>query len=104
MIFDVSPDAYYRFIGRYSEPLAAQVADLAGERPRARAAQKLRAVHAGRGAHPPELARGAGPEAISAAEPSASFVAAARDRVPTADIRQARAEGVPVAPGDFEPR
>ena len=30
MIFDVSADAYLRFMGRYSEPLAAQFADLAG--------------------------------------------------------------------------
>ena len=30
MIFDVSADAYLRFMGRYSEPLAAKFADLAG--------------------------------------------------------------------------
>jgi hypothetical protein len=31
--FDVSADAYLRFMGQYSEPLAAQFADLAGIRP-----------------------------------------------------------------------
>jgi len=30
--FDVSADAYLRFMGRYSEPLAVQFADLAGVR------------------------------------------------------------------------
>jgi hypothetical protein len=30
MSFNVSADAYLRFMGRYSEPLAAQFADLAG--------------------------------------------------------------------------
>ena len=33
MSFNVSADAYLRFMGRYSEPLAAQFADLAGVRP-----------------------------------------------------------------------
>ena len=33
MSFDVSAEAYLRFIGRYSEPLAARFADLAGVRP-----------------------------------------------------------------------
>jgi cyclopropane fatty-acyl-phospholipid synthase-like methyltransferase len=32
MSFNVSADAYLRFMGRYSEPLAAQFADLAGVR------------------------------------------------------------------------
>ena len=32
MSFNVSADAYMRFMGRYSEPLAAQFADLAGVR------------------------------------------------------------------------
>ena len=33
MSFDVSADAYLRFMGRYSEPLAVQFADLAGVGP-----------------------------------------------------------------------
>ncbi len=33
MSFDVSADAYLRFMGRYSEPLAVQFADLAGVQP-----------------------------------------------------------------------
>ena len=32
MSFDVSADAYTRFMGRYSEPLAERFADLAGVR------------------------------------------------------------------------
>ena len=37
MSFNVSADAYLRFMGRYSEPLAAQFADLAGVQPGQRA-------------------------------------------------------------------
>jgi hypothetical protein len=36
--FDVSPDAYLRFLGAYAESLAAQFADLAGVRRGQRAA------------------------------------------------------------------
>jgi hypothetical protein len=44
MIFDVSADAYHRFIGRYSDPLAAQFADLAGDLARLFAAAGLSEV------------------------------------------------------------
>ena len=37
MSFDVSPDAYTRFMGRYSTPLAAQFANLADPQPGDRA-------------------------------------------------------------------
>ena len=75
--FNVSADAYLRFMGRYSEPLAAQFADLAG----ARGGQRLLDVGCGPGALTAELVKRVGPDAVSAVEPSASFVAAARERL-----------------------
>jgi ubiquinone/menaquinone biosynthesis C-methylase UbiE len=98
MSFNVSADAYLRFMGRYSEPLAAQFADLAG----IRAGQRLLDVGCGPGALTAELAGRAGPEAVSAVEPSGSFVAAARERLPGVDIRQAAAEQLPFGDAAFD--
>jgi len=96
--FDVAADAYLRFMGRYSEPLAAQFADLAG----IRGGQRLLDVGCGPGALTAELAGRAGPEAVSAVEPSGSFVAAARERLPGVDIRQAAAEQLPFGDAAFD--
>ena len=51
MSFDVSADAYTRFMGRYSEPLAARFADLAG----VRSGQRALDVGCGPGALTAEL-------------------------------------------------
>jgi SAM-dependent methyltransferase len=96
--FNVSADAYLRFMGRYSEPLAAQFADLAG----ARSGQQLLDVGCGPGALTAELVKRVGPDAVSAVEPSASFVAAARERLPDVDIRQAAAERLPFGDAAFD--
>jgi SAM-dependent methyltransferase len=98
MSFDVSADAYLRFMGRYSEPLAAQFADLAG----VRRGQRLLDVGCGPGALTAELVSRAGADAVSAVEPSAPFVAAARARLPGADIRQSGAERLPFPGGTFD--
>jgi len=96
--FNVSADAYLRFMGRYSEPLAAQFADLAG----ARSGQRLLDVGCGPGALTAELVKRVGPDAVSAVEPSASFVAAARERLPGVDMRQAAAERLPFGDAAFD--
>ena len=96
--FNVSADAYLRFMGRYSEPLAAQFADLAG----ARSGQRLLDVGCGPGALTAELVKRVGPDAVSAVEPSASFVAASRERLPGVDIRQAAAERLPFGDAAFD--
>src|ERR1700730_9058407 len=108
MSFNVSADAYLRFMGRYSEPLAAQFADLAGVRD----GQRLLDVGCGPGALTGQLgglagvaadrAGRAGPEAVSAVEPSGSFAAAVRERLPGVDVRQAAAEQLPFGDAGFD--
>jgi len=95
--FNVSADAYLRFMGRYSEPLAAQFADLAG----VGGGQRLLDVGCGPGALTAELVSRADPKAVSAVEPSGSFAAAARERLPGVDIRQAAAERLPFGDAAF---
>jgi SAM-dependent methyltransferase len=96
--FDVSADAYLRFMGRYSEPLAVRFADLAGVRD----GQRVLDVGCGPGALTAELVRRAGANAVSAVDPSASFVAAVRDRLPGVDARMAAAEQLPFPDGAFD--
>jgi SAM-dependent methyltransferase len=96
--FNVSADAYLRFMGRYSEPLAAQFADLAG----VRRGQRVLDVGCGPGALTAELASRAGAQAVSAVEPSASFAAAVQERLPEVDVRRGAAERLPFPDGAFD--
>jgi SAM-dependent methyltransferase len=96
--FDVSSEAYTRFMGRYSEPLAVLFADLAQVRPGQRALD----VGCGPGALTAELVGRLGPNAVCAAEPSESFVAAVRRRCPGVDVRRASAERLPYGDGIFD--
>jgi SAM-dependent methyltransferase len=96
--FEVSADAYLRFMGKYSEPLAGQFAGLAG----IRAGRRVLDVGCGPGALTAELVRRAGTDAVSAVEPSASFAAAARERLPGVDVRQAAAEQLPFPDHAFD--
>ena len=98
MSFNVSADAYLRFMGRYSEPLAAQFADLAGVRPGHRALD----VGCGPGALAAELVSRLGAGAVCAVEPSASFAAAAAQRLPGVDVRRSAAEQLPFPDGTFD--
>jgi SAM-dependent methyltransferase len=96
--FDVSADAYLRFMGRYSEPLATRFSELAG----IHRGQQVLDVGCGPGALAAELVRRAGADAISAVEPSASFLAAAADRLPGVDIRLSAAEQLPFPDDVFD--
>ena len=98
MSFDVSADAYLRFMGRYSEPLAVQFADLAEVQP----GQRVLDVGSGPGALTAELVRRTGAEAVSAVEPSASFAAAVHERLPGADVRRSAAEQLPFPDDTFD--
>jgi SAM-dependent methyltransferase len=94
--FDVSADAYMRFMGQYSEPLARQFADLPGIRP----GNRVLDVGCGPGALTAELVSRAA--AVSAVEPSASFAAAVRTRLPEVDVRQCAAEQLPFPDDTFD--
>jgi SAM-dependent methyltransferase len=96
--FDVSADAYLRFMGRYSEPLAIQFADLAG----IGRGQRVLDVGCGPGALTAELVSRAGADAVSAVDPSASFAAAVHERLPEVDVRRSAAEQLPFPDGAFD--
>lgn len=98
MTFDVAGDSYDRLIGRYSVRLAPLFAEFAGVEPGMRALD----VGAGPGALTAELAARAGAGRVAAADPSESFVAACRSRVPGVDARLAAAEELPWEDGSFD--
>ncbi len=91
MSFAVAPDAYDRFMGRYSVPLAPKLADFAS----VAAGQRVLDVGCGPGALTAELVRRLGPAAVSAVDPSEPFVAAARERHPGVSVQRAAAEDLP---------
>src|SRR5258708_28218179 len=98
MTFAVPADAYDRFMGRYSVLLSPQLADLAS----VRGGQRVLDVGCGPGALTTELVQRVGPGAVSAVDPSESFVAAARNRNPGVDVRQASAEHLPFEDDAFD--
>jgi len=96
--FDVTADAYARFMGRYSEPLAAPFARSAD----LRAGQRALDVGCGPGALTAELVERLGIEAVSAIDPSAPFVAAIRARFPEIDVQSGVAEHLPFPDAGFD--
>ena len=70
MTFAVAADAYDRFMGRYSSPLAPLFADFAG----ATDGQTVLDVGCGPGALTEELVSRLGAGAVAAVDPSESFV------------------------------
>jgi SAM-dependent methyltransferase len=96
--FDVAADAYDRFMGRYSVPLApafATFADVA-------AGQRALDVGCGPGALTTELVGRLGADAVTAVDPSEPFVAAARERHPGVTVEQAPAERLPFEDEAFD--
>lgn len=98
MSFDVSASAYGRFMGQYSEPLAALFAD----RSEVHRGQTALDVGCGAGALTAQLAGRLGTSAVVAVDPSASFVEATRQRLPGLDVRLAGAEELPFADARFD--
>ncbi len=98
MSFDVAADSYDRFMGRYSTPLAPELADFAeiGDE------GTVLDVGSGPGALTGELVRRLGTDAVAAVDPSEPFVAAARARYPGVDVHLASADELPFPDGGFD--
>jgi ubiquinone/menaquinone biosynthesis C-methylase UbiE len=96
----VSADAesYDRHVGRYNSELARALIDLADVRP----GQSALDVGCGPGALTRELSAVLGAEHVSAVDPSPSFVAAAQQRLPGVDVREAAAEHLPFDDDSFD--
>jgi SAM-dependent methyltransferase len=97
MSFEVSGDAYDRFMGRYSQELAPVFADFAGIEPGLTALD----VGCGSGVLTAELAQRLGAGRVAAVDPSPLVVACAA-RVPGADVREAAAEQLPWPDDSFD--
>jgi SAM-dependent methyltransferase len=96
--FEVPGEAYDRFMGRYSQPLAARLADLL----EVTAGQRALDVGCGPGALTAALVDRLGPEQVSAIDPSAPFVESCRARFPGVDVRQGAAESLPWDDGTYD--
>jgi SAM-dependent methyltransferase len=96
--FDVTADAYGRFMGRWSEPLAAQFADWTD----VTAGQRALDVGCGPGALTAVLVDRLGTAAVTAVDPSEPFVEAMRGRFPGVDVHRGVAEELPFPDAAFD--
>jgi SAM-dependent methyltransferase len=98
MSFAVAADAYDRFMGRYSSPLAPLFADFAGLSD----GQTVLDVGCGPGALTRELVKRVGAPAVAAVDPSEPFVSALEERHPEVTVRLASAEELPFENASFD--
>ena len=98
MTFEVAGDAYDRFMGRYSRPLAAGFADWL----EVSAGQRAVDVGCGPGALTGVLVERLGADRVRAVDPSAPFVDACRERFPGVDVRLGVAEALPFEDDAFD--
>lgn len=98
MSFDVAAEAYDRFMGRYSGPLAVVFADSVRLPETGRALD----VGCGPGALTAVLTARYGPDQVAGVDSSESFVAAAHARFPWADVRHGIAEELPFDDHTFD--
>ncbi|MFL5824898.1 MAG: class I SAM-dependent methyltransferase [Thermoleophilaceae bacterium] len=96
--FHAPAEAYDRHIGRYGSALAAELMTAA----EIRGGQRALDVGCGPGALTRALALVLGAAAVSAADPSPTFVEACRGRVPGADVRLGAAEALPFGERQFD--
>src|SRR5262245_30872613 len=98
MSFDVPADAYLRFMGRYSGPLAERFVDLVGVGP----GDRVLDVGCGPGVLTGPLVARCGLDSVAAVDPSPPFVEAIGARFPGVDVRRGRAEELPFRDGSFD--
>jgi trans-aconitate methyltransferase len=98
MAFDVDGDAYGRFMGRYSEPLAARFVEWLAPPAAATALD----VGCGPGALTAVLVDRYGAARVHAADPSPPFRAAVQHRLPGVDVREASAANLPWSDDEFD--
>jgi SAM-dependent methyltransferase len=97
-LFRVAAEVYDGYVGRYSGELAQGLIAAAAVEPGLRVLD----VGCGPGALTRALAAVVGEGNVSAVDPSESFAAACRERVPAADVRSGVAEDLPFADGTFD--
>ena len=98
MTFEVAGEAYDRFMGRYSRPLAD---DLAGWLDLA-TGQRVLDVGCGPGALTSPLVDRLGADHVAAIDPSPPFVDAVRARLPGVDVRLGTADTLPFDDDHFD--
>ena len=96
--FEVDAAVYDRHVGRYGPQLSAALIAAAGVGPGDHALD----VGCGPGGLTHALADRIGAGNVAAVDPSTSFVAACRARVPDADVREGSAESLPFDDGAFD--
>jgi len=98
MAFDVAADAYDRFMGVWSRPLATEFVAFAGVEPGMRALD----VGSGPGSLTAELVARLGATNVASVDPAEPFVAAVAVRYPGVDVRRATAEALPYPDAVFD--
>jgi ubiquinone/menaquinone biosynthesis C-methylase UbiE len=98
MTFAAPAEAYDRYMGRWSRPLAPLLADFAGVDRGVRVLD----VGCGPGSLTEHLAERVGARQVHAVDPSEQFAAACAARVPGAEVAVAGAERLPWADGVFD--
>jgi SAM-dependent methyltransferase len=96
--FEVSAEAYDRYMGRWSRRLASDFADFAG----VGAGMRVLDVGCGTGALTEELLVRLPTGSVSAVDPSASFVGSVSARLPDVEVTVAAAESLPFPSGSFD--